>query len=91
MKVIINVHKLSMFAKHNGKTFDAQITNRNYITANINGVDTDLTIKEVMIVDFDNVFNTIAGVAAIVPNDRNIREMSVLKEYIAYHNIQTSN
>lgn len=54
MKAIINVNRKSVYSKLNGLTFDVKDVMSNLISLDINGIITDFTHKEVMIVDFAN-------------------------------------
>jgi hypothetical protein len=59
MKAIIKVNKNSSFAKHNYLTFDVkEVLSKNLIALNINGVTTDFSVKEVIVVDFAKEINS---------------------------------
>ena len=59
MKAIVKVNKSSSCAKHNYLTFDVkEIVSRNLIALDINGVTTDFSPKEVIIVDFAKEINS---------------------------------
>lgn len=54
MKAIVNVKKSNQYSKFNFKTFEVVEVLSNLIALNLNGVTTDFSHKEVIIVDIEN-------------------------------------
>jgi hypothetical protein len=52
MKAIINVNKNNQYSKYNGLTFDVKEILNSIVSLDVNGITTDFSFNEVMIVDF---------------------------------------